>query len=169
MLRKSRAGGRSALKRGSGSNLVRRSFSLNSRDHAFSILGLKSFSDSEIRKSFAKLQEPLPLQASKSESEQATAAASMPRADHAIDVEKGIIRLAETDYPIKIDKKTLNKVTALVVGGKNLEKHHRMTLAQYKSNVIALGEKLDPRVWNIGLSFLCTGKTDCCTQVFCCS
>jgi hypothetical protein len=70
---------------------------------------------------------------------------------------KGIQHLADTEYPIKLDAKAVKKVTELVVGKKADTTQTTMSLAQYKASVLALGERLDPRVWNIGLSFLFTG------------
>lgn len=128
-------------------------FSLNNRDHAFSLLGLKEFTDKEVQKSFARLQEPLKSAAT------ATTEKTNPQDFQtlSIDVEIGIKRLAEKDYAIRLDNRTIAKVTKLVVGppAAGLK---TMTLAQYKRAVLILGEKLDPRVWNIGLSFLFTGK-----------
>jgi hypothetical protein len=133
------------------SHRASRNLSQNSRDHAFSILGLKSFSEAEIETSFSRLQTAPTEQRDERDVGFKSNAAS-------VDVVKGIQHLAETEYPIKLDAKAVKKVTELVVGKKADSKHTNvMSLAQYKASVLALGERLDPRVWNIGLSFLFTG------------
>lgn len=121
--------------------LVHRRFSLNSRDHTFAILGLKSFSEPEIVQSFQKLQDV-------SDEE-----------GQAVNVQDGIKRIAETEYPVKLDHKTISKVIKLVSGTteSNSGKAVTLTLPEYRKRILELGEKLDPRVWNIGLSFLFTG------------
>jgi hypothetical protein len=128
-----------------------RHLSQNSRDHAFSLLGLKSFSEAEIETSFNRLQAAPTEQRDERDVGLKSNTAS-------VDILKGIQHLADTEYPIKLDAKAVKKVTELVVGKKADSTHTTMSLAQYKTSVRALGERLDPRVWNIGLSFLFTGK-----------
>jgi hypothetical protein len=139
-----------------------RTFSLNSRDHAFTLLGLKSFTDSEVKKSFKRLQEPVTSPSSVAVPSTNIAHDETPK-QHAkeeivVDVEKGIIRLAESEQSMRLDPKSITKVTSLLIGA---DDNKVMNLTQYKNKVVALGEKLDPRVWNIGLSFLLTGEQAC--------
>jgi hypothetical protein len=139
-----------------------RTFSLNSRDHAFTLLGLKSFTDSEVKKSFKRLQEPVTSPSSVAVPSTNITHDETPK-QHAkeeivVDVEKGIIRLAESEQSMRLDPKSIAKVTSLLIGAND---NKVMNLTQYKNKVVALGEKLDPRVWNIGLSFLLTGEKAC--------
>jgi hypothetical protein len=100
---------------------------LNSRDHTFRVLGLKTFTDEEIAESFRRLGEK----------------------DGLADVSQGIAKLST------LPPSTTHSVSKLVVG----EHTPVMDLPTYRKTVLALGEKLDPRVWNIGLSFLFTGTS----------
>lgn len=142
-----------------------RAFSLNSRDHAFAILGLKAFTDPEISKSFHKLQEV-------TQGREQNVDSKNQNQNLTVNVQEGIQRIAEAEYAVKIDQKTINKVTRLVIGGVpshtgsnasagtsggKQEQPVMLTLPEYRKRVLELGERLDPRVWNIGLSFLCTG------------
>jgi len=135
---------------------------MNSRDHAFGILGLRTFSEAEVAKSFARLKAAQEVEVNTSE-----APAPMQTAD-LVNIHRGIDILAKQEYSIPLDEKTINKISEMVTGTKasagGTEKNdaavsgHSLTLAQYQKNIHDLGEKLDPRVWNIGLSFLCTGN-----------
>ncbi|KAJ1418212.1 major facilitator superfamily domain-containing protein, partial [Ochromonadaceae sp. CCMP2298] len=100
---------------------------LNSRDHTFRVLGLKTFTDEEIAESFRRLGEK----------------------DGLADVSEGIAKLST------LGPSMTHSVSKLVVG----EHPGVMDLPTYRKTVLALGEKLDPRVWNIGLSFLFTGTS----------
>ena len=131
-----------------------RRFSLNSRDHAFSLLGLRSFTEPEIQVSYRKLQE-VATACEDLNPENRTESKTL------VDIEKGIQCLAKKDDSMRLDEKAVNKVTELVIGKPrtlNDVSPAVMTLAQYQKKILELGEKLDPRVWNIGLSFLFTGK-----------
>lgn len=166
-----------AAKKGRLKVLLRRSFSLNSRDHAFAILGLKSFSDSEIKQSFRKLQEIT----KGSTLELANKDNKLEPLAPSVNVQEGIQRLAEAEYAVKLDQKTINKVSRAVLGAsptpastddaqgnvQNGGSPVLLTLPEYRKKVLDLGEKLDPRVWNIGLSFLCTGEQPCVVQYIC--
>lgn len=137
-----------------------RNFSMNSRDHAFGILGLRTFSEAEVAKSFARLKAAQEIQTDSLET-------VVPTQLDVVNIHKGINIIAKNEYSVPLDQKTINKISEMVTGSKVLAsepdkadvvvKGQAMTLAQYQKNIHALGERLDPRVWNIGLSFLCTG------------
>jgi len=148
---------------GGAKPLQLRTFSLNSRDHAFAILGLKSFSEAEVSQSFARLKSVQEIQ---SDAFQSHASEQGLSPSETVNIHKGIEILAKRDYSIPLDQKTINKVSALVTGvkiGQAVDSPgNTMNVAGYQKKIHELGEKLDPRVWNIGLSFLCTGKQHCC-------
>ena len=143
-----------------------RTFSLNSRDHAFAILGLKTFSEAEVAQSFARLKSVQEIQSDTLQSHPTEQERSP---SDSVNIHKGIEILAKNDYSFPLDQKTINKVSALVTGGKVGQAvdspGNTMTVAVYQKKIHELGEKLDPRVWNIGLSFLCTGKQCFCLSI----
>ena len=135
---------------------------MNSRDHAFGILGLRTFSEAEVAKSFARLK------AAQEVKVDSTDTSAPQQTSDLVNIHRGIDILAKQEYSIPLDQKTINKISEMVTGTKasvgGTEKNdvvvrgQSMTLSQYQKNIHDLGEKLDPRVWNIGLSFLCTGS-----------
>lgn len=153
---------------GAAKPLQLRTFSLNSRDHAFAILGLKTFSEAEVAQSFARLKSVQDVQSDTFQSHPSEQERSP---SETVNIHKGIEILAKKDYSISLDQKTINKVSALVTGvkiGQAVDSPgNTMNVAGYQKKIHELGEKLDPRVWNIGLSFLCTGKHRSCRQIHC--
>lgn len=108
----------------------------NHRDTAFKVLGLKSFSDEEIKSSFEKLK-------------------STPD-DDGVNVFKGVQALGAVSDHDSLSESKAFEVSKLVLGD-STPFSTMLTFADYKKSVLALGEKLDSRVWNLGLSFLFTG------------
>lgn len=137
---------------------------LVSKEYALNVLGLKTFSNEEIRKSFKELQGPQPIDCS---------ASSVYDEGDAIDLEYGIAAKLQSYYSkestmIPSDEFNLAamKISALLIDQKNLksvDQGHKdrilLTYEEYHEKVIALGKKLDPRTSNIALSFLLAGSS----------
>jgi len=136
---------------GLASKFAVRGMSFNARDHAFHLLGLKTFSDAEIQRSYESLGG---------------------RMDGTVlDIPVAVEKLGKV-YPTgEMDAATVRQVNRLLVGRRwggeggdrsdsvdpALSKRMSMDQTAYRKCVLALGEKLDPRVWGIGLSFLFAG------------
>ena len=134
---------------------------LVSKEYALKVLGLKTFSNEEIRKSFKELQRTPPIDYS-----------SSPDYDEeeAIDAEKSIAAKLQSYYSkesttISSDELTRAavKITALLTDRKEPAQGRNdrilLTYDEYHEKVNALGRKLDPRTSNIALSFLLAGSS----------
>jgi hypothetical protein len=166
------------------SSVSTRTLSLTTRDHTFALLGLKRFSDAEIKDSFERLRGPTSVNEYGIRDENET-----------VDVRAAVSRLASTEYTGRLDNKQIMKINNLIFcpSADPAAKSHSkasencaslaaenqgaaasavgaasdatpalppllLTYSDYRQRVLALADKLDSRVWNIGLSFLCTGN-----------
>lgn len=117
------------------------------RDEVFSLLHLKTFHESEWKKSFQTIKSN--------------------EHDETVDVNK-IIKAWHRESPDHFtpEKQQLIKEILLTHPSANNSSHtivpqqlsnSQLTYDQYKANMLKYAEALDPRVWTLGLSYLCTG------------
>ena len=116
---------------------VRRSI-CTAREYAFHILRLKSFTEEEIEASFNFLRKT-------------TAGGDKILLGNAI-------RQAAYDYQHNLSPETVRDIVQLFPSNKQ-SSSELINLREYKKIVETLGEKLDPRVYNIGACFLMTGAS----------
>eukprot|EP01035_Chromulina_nebulosa_P030183 gene30183-40088_t len=136
-----------------------------SKEYALKVLGVKTFSNEEIRKSFKELQGTHHIESSST---------SLYSDEDAIDLEDGIIAKLQSYYSKKSStvpssdelNRAAIKISALLTDQKDLKSIEQgrkdrilLTYDEYHEKVIALGKKLDPRTSNIALSFLLAGSS----------
>lgn len=136
-----------------------------SKEYALKVLGVKTFSNEEIRKSFKELQGTDPTESS---------SPSLYSEEDAIDLEDAIIAKLQSYYSKKSStapssdelNRAAIKISALLTDQKDLKSIEQgrkdrilLTYDEYHEKVIALGKKLDPRTSNIALSFLLAGSS----------
>jgi hypothetical protein len=134
-----------------------------SKEYAFNVLGLKSFSEDEIRHSFDLIKEGS-HSIENAVLQNATASASSSVSDPIVlDLEGGIQSLLRSKNIPNSDENfrtTASNIASLVVGSDGPSKGPIIiSFNEYQKNVIKLGEALDSRISNLAISFLLTGSS----------
>lgn len=121
--------------------------SLYYREEILELLQLKTFTEEEWRQSFQSLQ--------------------IDQADNTIELKESLTHLYQQKVPwLPLNNKKIEVLASEILPKKTLpssldnipsHQNKRITFDQYKQYLTKYSERLDKRVWNIGMSFLLTG------------